>query len=179
MRFKDSTTIRERLPYDYQFGKPLYYCSGDDTLHTSLEECAVHAKRLEIDNLYTRVNEIKMEAEDCLRTVRVLKMETLPELQKRINFFKTRLRELLADKDWKSSFSTHAAKRREILKLRFRRMECASLLNEKVIELSHLKKSYEKAKKEIAEYEQAIEKREQEKKSLEEWWAKSRKEKKS
>ena len=35
---RDKKTIKDKLPVGYRYGRPLYYCEEDDTLHNSLDD---------------------------------------------------------------------------------------------------------------------------------------------
>lgn len=138
-------TIKEKLPYDYRHPEqPLYYCEADDTFHTSLKAASTHYHEVMVNKAWSRVIEARKQLESKAQAIQLMKSKTLPRLQKDINCYQTKIRELLSDKNWAASFPTHAAKRREILTLRYRRMEAVGRLNEKRKELENLRKEYKR-----------------------------------
>lgn len=138
-------TIKEKLPYDYRRpDQPLFYCEEDDTLHASLKAASTHYHEVVVKKTWSRVIEARKQAESKAQEIQLMKSMILPLHQKDINCYQAKIRELLSDKNWASSFPTHAAKRREILTLRYRRMEAVGLLNEKRKELENLRKEHKR-----------------------------------
>lgn len=91
-------------------------------------------------------------------------------MQKALNAINKRLRELLSSKDWKSTHATHAAKRREILELRYRRMVKIGELKTEIQKLDCAKRAYRDIKDNLKEAESRLLKEKMDAKKAEEFW---------
>lgn len=173
MQNKTPTTIKEKLPKDFHLlSQPLFYCDIDDTLHLSRSAASYHWHSCNINKKSRAFIDARVLVEAKLMALREYKTKTLPSLQKSINSFSSRIKELLSTKDWESSFATHAAKRREILTLRFRRMEAVALLKEKIVEFSNLKKEYKEVKESFATLDKQLDEARKKAREAEEFWKK-------
>lgn len=141
------TTIKDRLPADYHHpSQPLYYCEEDDTLFTSRSAASNHYHKFMVSKAEQALANARRSAENEWWKVRMLKATSLPEKQKNLNGIIARLRELLSTKDWKATHPTHAAKRREILELRYRRMFMIGELHKEILKLDCARRAYRSAK---------------------------------
>ena len=166
------TTIKEKLPEGYYgiLSKPLFYCDLDDTLHLSRSDASYHYHKCLINKAERVIIDTRKVIEEKLEQMQVMKRNSLPQYQKTINNIKARLRELLSNKDWKATHTTHAAKRREILELRYRLMFVVGELKKKILEFDNVRMEYRQAKESIATLEKKLEEANQKAKKAEEYW---------
>lgn len=151
------TTIKDRLPDDYHLpSQPLYYCEEDDTLFTSRSAASYHYHKCLVSKAGRVLANARQSAENEWWKVRMLKATSLPEKQKKLNGINARLRELLSTKDWKATHPTHAAKRREILELRYRRMLIIGELQKEIRKLDCARSAYRSAKDAIEYAEKSL-----------------------
>lgn len=165
------TTIKDRLPEDYHFpSQALFYCEEDDSFHLTPADASYRYHECLIKKASQAIITARQHIENELAKVQNLKAKSLPQMQKTLNSIKDRLRELWSSKNWKSTHTTHAAKRREILELRYRRMFIVGELQKEIQKLDYAKRAYRDAKAwlKIAEANLEIEKIEA--KKAEEFW---------
>lgn len=167
-----TTTIKDKLPEGYNgiLSRPLFYCDLDDSLHLSRSDASYHWHKCNIDKIWRNLCEAQKEVKvQCVKIQR-MKTKTLPQYQKTINGIKSRLRELLSNKDWKTTHSTHAAKKREILELRYRLMFVVGELKKQILKFDCVRREYRQVKESIATLENKLEEAKQKAKEAEEYW---------
>lgn len=164
-------TIKEKLPEDYHsVSQPLFYCEEDDSLHTSRKEASYRYHRCLIAKAGRAIITARQHIEDELAKIRNLKTKSLPQMQKTLNAINERLRELLSIKDWKTTHATHAAKRRDILDLRYRRMSIVGELKKEILKLNYAKRAYRDAKDYLKEAQARLLKEKMDAEKAEEFW---------
>lgn len=164
-------TIKDKLPDDYYLpSQPLFYCEEDDSLHTSRQEASYRYHKCLIEKAGRAITTARQHIGNELAKIRYLKTKSLPQMQKTLNAINARLRELLSCKDWKSTHATHAAKRREILELRYRRMFMISELQKEILKLDYTKRAYRDDNESIKVAESRLLKEKMEAKQAEEFW---------
>lgn len=172
-----TTTIKDKLPEGYYgiLSKPLFYCDLDDTLHLSRSDASYHWHKCKIDEIWRDLCNTQNVVQEKAKKIQEMKTRILPDLQRSLNSLNALIKNLVTEKDWASSFTTHAAKRREILKHRFNRMTLVAVLHEKIIEFSHLKREYREARERIETLKKQRDEAKRKAKEAEEYW-KDRKE---
>ena len=164
-------TIREKLPEHYHLmSQPLFYCDQDDTLHLTRSDASYHYHRCLIDKAQRAIIDAKRLVEEKFNQIRLMKRKTLPQCQKTVNDIKARLCQLLSSKDWKSTHATHAAKRREILELRYRLMFAVGELKKEILKYDCIRKEYRDAKESIVTLTNKLEEVKKKAKEAEEYW---------
>lgn len=165
------STIKEKLPEDYHWAsQPLFYCEEDDSLHTSRQDASYRFHRCRVNKAGRAIITARQHIEDALAKIRYLKTKSLPQMQKSLNAINKRLRELISSKDWKSTHATHAAKRREILELRHRRMVKIGELQKEILKLDCAKRAYRVIKDNLKEAESRLLKEKMDAKRAEDFW---------
>ncbi len=171
-------SIKDKLPEDYHLpSQPLFYCEEDDSLHTTRQAASYRHHQCLRFKAGQRLEAAKRKAEEMLSGVRVFKTKILPQMQKTLNAINARLRELLDSKDWKATHSTHAAKRREILELRYRRMVIIGETKKEIEKLNGAKREYRDCKDYIEECKKKLEEAKAKQKEAEEFWKEHNKDK--
>ena len=162
-------TIKDKLPSWWRRGDPLYYCEEDDTLWTSQEEASIHWYDIRINNIVNLLNKARNEVAEHLAGMNRCK-SMYPVWQKEIDRANERLKVLMASRDWRETNSTHAAKKREVVTLQYKRYEWLDKLHEERREFAQLKVAYNRAKKSVAEFEEMLKDYQTQRDSARERW---------
>ena len=171
-------SIKEKLPPDYLLpSQALYYCEEDDSFHLTRKDASYRYHKCLIAKAGRAITTARQHIEDELAKIRNLKTKSLPQMQKTLNAINERLRELLSIKDWKTTHATHAAKRREILELRYRRMFIVGELKKEILKLDCAKRAYRDAKDYLKEAEARLLKEKMDAEKAEEFWKEHKEEK--
>ena len=153
--YGDKNTIRDKLPPWWKYGEPLYYCEGDDTLWASQEEVSIHWYDIRINNVVKLLNKARNEAAEHLSGMNRCK-SMYPVWQKNIDRANERLKVLLASRDWRETNSSHADKKREVVTLQYKRYEWLDQLHKEQKSFAELKVAYNRAKKDVADFEEML-----------------------
>lgn len=165
------TTIKDKLPMDYHFrSQPLFYCDLDDTLHLSRSDASYHYHRCLINKAGRAIIDARSFVKEKFEQMRIMKRKTLPQYQKTVNDIKARLCQLLSSKDWKSTHATHAAKRREILELRYRLMFVVGEMKKEILKYDCVRKEYRDAKGNFETLQDRLAEAKKKAKEAEEYW---------
>ena len=156
--YKNDNTIKDKLPICWQCGDPIYYCEDDDTLWTSQAEVSIHRYDIQIRNTVKLIIKAQNEASEHLYAMNKCK-RMYPVYQKEIDRINERLKVLLTTRDWRETNDSHAAKRREVVTLQYKRYEWLDKLHneqkvfaEKKFAYNWVKNSIDKLEKTLKDY---------------------------
>ena len=146
--YKNDNTIKDKLPICWQCGDPIYYCEDDDTLWTSQAEVSIHRYDIQINNTMKLIIKAQNEASEYLYAMNKCK-RMYPVYQKEIYRINERLKVLLTTRDWRETNYSHAAKRREVVTLQYKRYEWLDKLRNEKRVFAEKKLAYKLSKKVI------------------------------
>ena len=156
--YENNNTIKDKIPSMWRRGDPIYYCEEDDTLWTSQAEVSIHRYDIQIINTMKLIIKAQNEASEHLYQMNRCK-RMYPVYQKEIDRINKRLKVLLTTRDWRETNDSHAAKRREVVTLQYKRYEWLDKLNnekrlfrEKKFAYNWVKKSIDNLEKTLKDY---------------------------
>ena len=170
--YGDKNTIKDKLPPWWRYGDPLYYCEEDDTLWTSQEEVSIHWYDIRIKNIVNLLNKARNEVAGHLADMSRCK-SMYPIYQKEIDRTNERLKVLLASRDWRETNSSHADKKREVVTLQYKRYEWLDKLHQEQRVFAEQKLAYNRAKKDVAEFEGTLKEYQDQRDAARERWNKA------
>ena len=153
--YENNKTIKDKLPICWRCGDPLYYCEDDDTLWTSQAEVSIHRYDIQINNTMKLIIKAQNEASEHLYQMSRCK-RMYPVYQKEIDRINKRLKVLLTTRDWRETNDSHAAKRREVVTLQYKRYEWLDKLNNEKRLFREKKFAYNWVKKAIYNLEKTL-----------------------
>ena len=153
--YKNDNTIKNKLPSCWRCGDPLYYCEDDDTLWTSQAEVSIHRYDIQIINTMKLIIKAQNEASEHLYQMNRCK-RMYPVYQKEIDRINKRLKVLLTTRDWRETNDSHAAKRREVVTLQYKRYEWLDKLHNEKRVFAEKKLAYKLDKKVIDNLEKTL-----------------------
>ena len=153
--YKNNNTIKDKLPICWKPGDPIYYCEYDDTLWTSQAEVSIHWYDIQIDNTMKLIIKAQNEASEHLYQMSRCK-RMYPVYQKEIDIINKRLKVLLTTRDWRETNKSHAAKRREVVTLQYKRYELLDKLHNEKRVFAEKKLAYNWVKNSIDELEKTL-----------------------
>ena len=153
--YENNKTIKDKLPICWQSGDPIYYCEDDDTLWTSQAEVSIHRYDIKIINTMKLIIKAQNEASEHLYAMNKCK-RMYPVYQKEIDRINKRLKVLLTTRDWRETNDSHAAKRREVVTLQYKRYEWLDKLRNEKRVFAEKKLAYKLDKKVIDNLEKTL-----------------------